>query len=85
MKVLKVIVDKPPEGCGNCKFLRDAKPLCDNVHLKGARYFCNITGEPPYCHQWKRPDWCPLILKKNVMDWVMNRNIIEDDIFKEGE
>jgi hypothetical protein len=50
MKVIKVIVDKPPKGCQKCRF--------------GSLVDCMIVNRQLDCNSYnKRPDWCPLITK----------------------
>ena len=60
MKILKVIVDEVPEGCGDCRFV--------NIHTPGKGtdweeceiYHCELTGEEVINDA--RPDYgCPLV------------------------
>jgi hypothetical protein len=54
MKVIKVIVDKLPEGCTNCDF--------DDYMADNALGECMILGrefEPG--NSFLCPDWCPLV------------------------
>lgn len=54
MKVIKVIVDKLPEGCTNCDF--------DDYMVDNALGECMILGkefEPG--NSFLCPDWCPLV------------------------
>jgi hypothetical protein len=50
MKVIKVIVDKPPKGCQKCRF--------------GSLVDCMIVNRQLDCNSYnKRPDWCPLVVE----------------------
>jgi hypothetical protein len=56
MEVIKVIVDKLPEGCTNCDF--------DDYMADNALGECMILGrefEPG--NSFLRPDWCPLVVE----------------------
>jgi hypothetical protein len=62
MKVIKVVVDELPSGCGDCMFVNIYTPD-KGTDWEGCEiYFCNITGEEVIYDA--RPDYgCPLVLE----------------------
>lgn len=68
MKIIKVIVDELPNTCWDCARLDfDFK----GVFKKECPY-CLITGgDIMIDYKSTRPDWCPLILRQDVIDFLM--------------
>ena len=54
MKILKVIVDEVPDGCGYCKL---EKP---KSNAKDAWAVCLVYNKVMACHCYPPPSWCPL-------------------------
>ncbi len=61
MKILKIVVDKLPEGCyinedNSCHFWQCYTPIAGND-------WCNALNRETESNQACRPDWCPLALE----------------------
>lgn len=62
MKIIKVIVDEFPEGCGECGFIDVYTPNKGTDWEECEIYFCIATGEEVISEV--RPNWCPLVAEK---------------------
>ena len=61
MKVLKVIVDEVPKGCGDCQFLHKWE------RGRSILFDCDATFEGFIDDLETRPDWCPLITAEQIL------------------
>ncbi len=63
MKIINIMVDKLPDNCFEC----------DGSDFASHRAVCWYTGEMLGCDRYvRRPDWCPLITIKDLMDETMS-------------
>ena len=67
MKIIKVIVDKPPDKCMFCEF-RDV----DYVLPAGIGHVCKIMWEK-LGDLKQRPDWCPLITEQQNLIYALSK------------